>query len=440
MNELNVTQLITDAQTATNNDQYALATDLYQVFLSQTTPQTDDETINEQRMQALAELGRLLLLLGNPTEALAYYEQYYLEAGTSQHAVYALIHIGNHHNQTGNQQKARHALHEALELASALNFTAGRAQALSGLGSLHQNIGQNDEAIGYLDQAFALAEQIGDIRSQTQTLSRIAFARYYLGQIDQTISAMNRLLLLARQNNLSDEVILALNNLGECHQTLYDTQRALAYHQEGWFLAETLGIPHLQADLTRNLGVNFLQLGDHARGTHYLYTALALNDEFKILTIRLQTLYNLALAEIEHGNPQQGFHHAQTLLQQAEQHTHHGHVADAHYALGLYYAQHQQLPTAHKHWQQSLFIAQDADRRQLLWRLHAALAQTIDTPALAQVHQRMAQETINQILYPLQDEQLKQTFLSAPPIKTILAPPTNIKSSPATTQPALLLR
>jgi hypothetical protein len=71
-------------------------------------------------------------------------------------------------------------------------------------------------------------------------------------------------------------------------------------------------------------------------------------------------------------------------------------------------------------WQQGLFLAHEANRRMLLWQLHGALSRISNNPALKDVHNRIAAEVIQQIAFPIEDENLKQTFLNAPAVRDVL--------------------
>ena len=76
--------------------------------------------------------------------------------------------------------------------------------------------------------------------------------------------------------------------------------------------------------------------------------------------------------------------------------------------------------TAQQLWQQAIFLGHETHRRPLLWRIHAEMAKVMPNEDLAQVHYRIAAEVIQQIAYPIEDEQLKAAFLNAPPIAAIL--------------------
>ncbi len=87
--------------------------------------------------------------------------------------------------------------------------------------------------------------------------------------------------------------------------------------------------------------------------------------------------------------------------------------------MGLYHREKGELEEAQQVWQQALFLAHETGRRMLLWRIHAGLASVAPNKALANVHDRIASEIILQILDPIEDEALCQTFKNAPPVRAI---------------------
>ena len=76
---------------------------------------------------------------------------------------------------------------------------------------------------------------------------------------------------------------------------------------------------------------------------------------------------------------------------------------------------------ARQFWQQAILIAHEAGKQMLIWQLHAALANIAPTPELAAIHQRMAAEMIEQILYPIEDEGLRRKFVKARPVQAVLS-------------------
>lgn len=417
-------QLLEQAELAAEKKEYWDAINLLTEVLTHTDPHSEDQDEKEMRLKALRERGVIFEFLGEQEAALASYEQYYLEAGTSQHAVDALILIGNQRTYMAHVDKAMEALHEALHLAEALNYTAGRAKSLGGTGLANIHLGRYEEAVSNFRKSLALLEQIGDRSEQAICWNRMGISHLRLGAIDKAIvdfRESSQLILQIPSRNLRDlrTGVNALNNLGECYQNLFDMDKALTYHQEGLKLVDTYNLPSMQNDLSRNLGVDLYYLGRVEEGISYLENALTVSRETNKPDIELQSLYSLAIAEIERGNLEKGEAYAQELKSLAESRKTRGYQADGYHAIGLVHKGKGEIEEAQQVWQQALFLAHETGRRMLMWRIHSDLASIGSNKALADVHNRIASEIILQILEPIEDETLCQTFLDAEPVRAI---------------------
>jgi tetratricopeptide (TPR) repeat protein len=414
-------QLLHQAQEAQANEQYGLAIHLYEVLLGQIGQEISDPPLKEMRLTALREQGQLWHRLGNQNASLERFGRYYLEVGTSRRAIDALSLIGRQHSQMGQHQKALGAHREALQLATALNDTEGRARAYSGVGWALWGLGRLEEALSNLDKALALFGQLHDSRQQRRVWNLLGITYLDMGKIDKSIAAYEAALALAPETLDTWDRAIFLGNLGESYQCLFDMEQALVYHKKAMRLAEMIEAPSAVADICRNIGVDLVYLGETERGIEHLYTALTLSEETGQPDIKMQTLYRLVLAELGCGNVTTAQEHATALHQLAEAGQATGYLADAYHALGLCHQYLQDEKSARQLWQQAILIAHEAGKQMLIWQLHAALANIAPTPELAAIHQRMAAEMIEQIVYPIEDEALRRKFLKAEPIQAVLS-------------------
>jgi tetratricopeptide (TPR) repeat protein len=413
-------QQIEQARLATQDGRFWDAVDQYTEILASTDPQTSDPKEKNARLVSLKERGDLLSELGEQVAALAAYEQYYLEAGTNQHAVEALVLIGIRSRGLGQYGRSITACQEALDLSTALNYTPGRAKALVGLGGTYLLQGEVNLAVNFLNQADALFEQLNDSYGQAQSSNQIGIAYATTGHFYKAIQAFEKSLALARKLERHSSLVACLNNLGECYQLLFATDKALDCHREGLALAESAEFRLLEADLCRNLGLDLMQKQQWSESLAYLQRAKTLAEEIRAPEIYFHTLYALARLCLAQGQAE-GRVHAQVLLDSAtEPGRSRWHQANGLYALGCYEQLAGNLSTAEELWQRAIFLAHETENRVLLWRLHAALSQIAQQPNLAAVHNRIAAEVIQQIAEPFTDEALKAEFLGAEPVTAVL--------------------
>ena len=413
-------QQIEKAKMAAQAGRFWEAVDHYTEILASTDPQTGDTSIKNARLISLKERGNLLSELGEQIAALAAYEQYYLESGTSQHAVEALVLIGNRSRGLGQYGRSISACQEALDLSVALNYTPGRAKALSGLGGTYLLQGEVTLAVNYLKQATALFEQLHDSFGEAQSGNQIGIAYATTGHFYKAIQAFQKSLKLARNMERQSALISVLNNLGECYQLLYAADEALSCHHEGLTLAEGAEFRLLEADLCRNLGLDLAQKQQWDESMTYLQRARDLSQEIQAPEIYLHTLYALARVSWQQGDAS-GETYAQMLVAaSSEPGQSRWHQANGLYVSGLFKLMAGDRAAAEELWQQAIFLAHETENRMLLWHLHAGLAQIAAQPSLATVHYRIAAEVIQQVAEPFTDETLKAQFLGAEPVTAVL--------------------
>jgi tetratricopeptide (TPR) repeat protein len=419
------TDLLAQARASESEKEYMVAIELYTELLLQTSSKSADQPTREARLTALGERGRLFTLLGEPQAALAGYEQYFGEAGSSKHAVDALVAIGNQCAYMNMTDRAIEAQRDALRLAESLSYTSGRAMAYGGIGLVYSMLERSEEALTYLHRSLSLFERLGDQVEQARGWNRIGVVHVHLGQIDKAIKAFRNSSSLAYEAGESTPVametaIISLNNLGECYQNLFAMEQALTSHQNGLVMTRKIGLPYLAADLARNIGLDLSHLGRIDEGLRYLQRALALSTATNQPDVEVQVLYSLSLVQFQRRELAAAEENANKLKSLAEDNNNQGALAEALYVLGLCRQHLGDIDSAQGFWQQALFLAHETGRRMLLWRLHAVLAQITSNPELASVHNRIAAEIIQQIARPIKDEALRNTFLSAEPVQDVL--------------------
>lgn len=414
-----LSRLLEQAGAARKKNENERAFELYQKVLEQTDDKTADSAIASLRFTAYQQSGLLHFYLGNYATAMQQYQRAYQEAANEQQRIIALTFIADVYRESGEYDKADSTYQEALKLAEMFHYENGRAAALRGLGQVNYHLGRPEDSLKFFQKSRALFIQLQDIEGHVRTANGIGVAHMDLGQLDKAIASFQEGLRLRRRIE-GRTIAFCLSNLGECYQNLFDMEQALAYHMEAWELAQKLQLPFVEPDLARNLGVDLCYVGRIEEGIRYLYHALAKCQEIAQQEIELQTLYSLAQAEMQRREWETARQHGLTLYREAERSKARSHLAKAYYVFGLF-AQHEgDKLTAEQMWQHASFLAHETHQYALLWEIHAGLAQIASNPALAKTHYRIAADVIEQIVYPIEDAELRQKFLNATPVQTIL--------------------
>lgn len=420
MQNVELVQLLEQAHTARSNNQYALAAELYQRCLDETSPTTDPAN-HHIRLTAWEKSGELHRFNGRFDHARTSFQQYQAEAHTPLEHIKAYLYLSRLARQTGQADEANQLLQQAHTLADASGNPVGQTLVQLEQAIVQSQLGRMEESLVLLQKIIPALLRQGDRENQLRNFNwqGIAYAR--LGQTDKAIVAFTESVRLARLVD-ARAIAIMLGNLGQAYQELFNMDQALRYHQEGVQLAEQFHLTEALIDLQRNVGVDLIYLGRVEDGTAHLYQALAKSETAQDLEMRLQVLYSLALAEHTRGNVSLARTHAQTLLEMAQAQRMQTYTAEAYHALGLCAQAEGDLSLAEQYWQQASFTAHETGQRRLLWQIHAGLAEITPHPGLTAVHRRIATEVIEQIVYPIADERLRQQFLNAPAVRAVLSP------------------
>jgi tetratricopeptide (TPR) repeat protein len=416
---MDVKDIVAAAHAAQKASDYQSATLLFTRLLEETDLNRQELDNHAYRMQALMENGRMYRHLGHHAQSLTSFSQCFDEANNDSEKIVAMSLMGQSYSNLGEHEKALALFSEGLYLAQSHNDTRGRAFVLQGMGATLAQIGRHDEALSQLKKAASLFWQLEDTAEQMRTWNWIGIVHSQMGTFDKAIMAFEKALLMVRTIGIVETVIV-LGNLGEAYQGLYDMEQALLYHREAIEFAEKIPLQTLKIDLQRNIGVELCHLGHVEEGLAELQAALRLSEAVGEHYLVLQSLYSLALAELEHGTAVNAKATATRLLQESRTHSTRGNEAKALYILGHCAKAENEKVDAERFWHQALFLAHDTGQYSLLWQIHAGLATLEDNPDLAQTHNRIAAEVIEQIVYPFEDDVLRAKFLNAAPIRAVL--------------------
>jgi tetratricopeptide (TPR) repeat protein len=369
------------------------------------------------RLDALSGRGDVLQGMGRSDDALANYQRYYLESGSNKHAIRALRKIGGHQARTGDHKAALQTLSEAKTLAEALNDTEGRAGVHQATASYLGNVGRFEEALAESQKALALYEQLQDAGQVSSIMNAVGIYYAYLGVIDKSNDSFIR--GLSYENMPPARRAVLLLNLGENCLELYAAEPALAYHREALSLVDS-GNLTTRGDLLRNIGVALFYLGQEEEALDTIYKGLELTRQSQEPDMILQVLASVTKIEAERGNWDVALGHGEELLAEAEKLETKAHLGEAMFVLGKVAAGKNELVKAEGYWQRGIFVAHETGRRNLLWKIHAGLAEIAQSATLATAHYKIAGDIIGQILYPIGDKDLRGAFLKAEPVRKVL--------------------
>lgn len=309
----------------------------------------------------------------------------------------------------------------ALEEGMAAQDIMSIGRSHRGLGIVHRRQGNLDKAVSHLTQALAAYRQIGEAREQARVLTSLGRTRHARGEYQQAITAHREALQILEPLDDRWRIAISLNDIGECHQALYDMETAIAYHRQALETVEKFKIDVIEPDIKRNMGINLVGYGQYEEGLIYLHDALAKAEHLGNREQQALTLYALAYAYINQNKLDEAEKTVEKLSELAQQLDSDRYRALVAFRRGdLLLAQGDKAAaTAQLHI--AMLAAQNSLDRGVLWKLHATMSHVVEDPAIAAVHRTIAADFIQQTVYPLQDEHLKDIFVHAPPVFAVLA-------------------
>lgn len=403
-----------EARAAASDQRYAVAIQYYTDVLAFTdTPPVFKARTFEYR-------GECYWLLGDFESAERDYQESLNACDDLNQIARARVRMGELADFCGQYGKAEQLYFRALAEGTANEnlLVVGRAQR--GLGILNRRRGDTDKAMGYLTQALAAFRQVGDAREQARVLTSLGRTRQVRGEYQHALAAHKEAHMILESLNDRWRVVQALNDIGESHQSLYDIENAYHYHEQALVLANEYGANLLKPEIKRNLGVDLVEQGRYEEGLYYLQAAL---EGARALGNREQealALYNLARAYLRETNTDAARQAVLLLSDVAEELDADRFRALAAFTRGELLFYEGDRAAASSELNVAMLTAQSSLDRGVLWKLHAVMSHVVDNESVAAVHRTIAAEFIRQTAEPLQDPQLKATFVYAPPVLAVL--------------------
>ncbi len=234
----------------------------------------------------LYELGNLYNDIGNPREAIAYYEQ----ALTIDKGVYGERHqrvardlnnIGIALEALGEYEKAIEYYMQALSIDKEVygERHSSVATRLNNIGSALHDLGEYEKAIEYYEQALSTDKEVDGERhpSVARDLNNIGELRRTLGELEEAIEYYMQALSIIREVYGEKHPYMAatLNNIGLALDASGKPEKAIKYYEQSLAIdREVYGEKHPSvAVILANIGSALHKLGDSQSAKEYLQQA-----------------------------------------------------------------------------------------------------------------------------------------------------------------------
>ncbi|HJK91301.1 MAG TPA: tetratricopeptide repeat protein, partial [Polyangiaceae bacterium LLY-WYZ-15_(1-7)] len=236
----------------------------------------DEAGLSEQAARAYLDAGDRARSRYANGKAAEYYRRglELLGEGDIRRRLEGLHHYGDVLQLAGENEGAKVAFREMLEIAFRLDQKAKGGVAHNRLGRLYRSIGQLDEAMRHLGTGQALFEAAGDARGVASSIDDIGKVHWMRGNYEAAERFLQR--ALEQRQALGDRRSIALshNNLGLVYQDSGRFTEAKEAFQEALHLRREIGDRPGIAQTLNNLGTIHQDDGDHARAVEVYEAAL----------------------------------------------------------------------------------------------------------------------------------------------------------------------
>ncbi len=258
-----------------------------------------------RRIDALHNMGDVLLLLGRTDEALAAFrEMLELSFRLGLHGKGGAAHnrMGRVHRDTGSLALAQEHLETALTLFERAGDTRGIASCHDDIGKLLWMRGEYEMALEELRRGLDMRKALGDGRSIALSLNNIGLVWRDHGQEAQAHEALEAALKIRRE--LSDPlgIIESLNDLGQLALDQGEHEKALGLLEEAQLMAQDLGDNNRIAIVLANIGEAYLRTRDTQKAIDVLLRAEQLCEDLGDKLHLADVKRALAKAHLERGD------------------------------------------------------------------------------------------------------------------------------------------
>jgi tetratricopeptide (TPR) repeat protein len=251
------------------------------------------------------------------------------------------------------------------------------------------------------------------------------------GEYEQAMVSLQEGLRLSAQLGDRAAKPRILNSLGWLHGELYNLETALRYNQEAAEAAYTIGEPELVAYAEINLAVDYLMLGDLERAGGYLEKVQRAaerpgkwGDEWMKWRYSQYLFHSLGELWLKKGDTERALMFADKCLRLAEPTSTRKNMVKGRRLQGQAFLALGRLQEAEEALRKALTVALEIGNPPQLWKTYAALGE---------LHERQGEsgrmrsaytsalQGIEGVAERLNNQELKQTFLSAHPVRAIRA-------------------
>ncbi|HEY9636706.1 MAG TPA: CHAT domain-containing protein [Coleofasciculaceae cyanobacterium] len=299
-----------------------------------------------QSATILRKIGKLYQSLGEPEQALAYYNQalpIFTELGELSQQARTLHDLGMLYNVFGERQKVLDYLGAAQRLYRKLGDTSGIGLTYSNMGWIHYFfLGAREKGMELYQQALRTYQKAGDRIGESNTLAQIAWGYYGLGNNEQAINYYKQAIEVSRQAGYKSgeasasiyisqvyealgkkqlaldalitaqklyqelenrsELARVYRHFGSVYSSFGEEQKAVEFYKKSVLAYRELGEKLDEGHILWDLGILYNSIGDNQNALDTLNQSLSIKKATRDRYGEADALYQIARVESEQNN------------------------------------------------------------------------------------------------------------------------------------------
>ncbi len=199
--------------------------------------------------------------------------------------------IGNYYYQRSINDKAISNYINALKLAEKRKDIDNIIIGKSNLANVYNRINKTNESIQLFQECNNLLLIKGDTLTQKRAaiLTNMATAYASIQLHDTAAYYYNIVYNICIQKDIKVGIAISLSNLGSEFYALKKYQKSIDYLVKGEILVNQMGYDFLKASVNKNLGKNYIAIGQKVKGIEYLKKAIQIAQSNKDATNALES-------------------------------------------------------------------------------------------------------------------------------------------------------
>ncbi|MBI3260307.1 MAG: tetratricopeptide repeat protein, partial [Ignavibacteriae bacterium] len=276
--------IVTLAETANNNDNYAVAEKLCNEVLASISenPLSSENENQLLKCRCLLLISISLRKRGYSKEAFPFAVQsneLAVMAGSKIDEAKALTAIGYLHDVFCDYPKALEVMEKALSIHTELGNKEGIATNLSNIGGVYWCFSDYLRSFEYFYKSLAICEEIGDKARIAINLGNIGNVYYNLSNYQSAMEYYGKSLKITQEMGNKEGISSNLNNIGNLYWKLQDYPLALEYHLKALAIDEEIGRKEGIASNLTNIGGIYYYLKNTPLALEYHIKSLSMYEE-----------------------------------------------------------------------------------------------------------------------------------------------------------------